>query len=151
MRALDVSYDEPSMNENLETVQLWPTLKSPAPIMTKNKFRALDDFNPDDEDESEVLKALAALTPNVSTSSARAMSQRAKKGQPRADQILVSLDFVPLPGMLKLDVFIFRMLILRPMMNTLVYEHLLTLVPVQMLHGRGNSRTGPRLTPLRSL
>ena len=86
VRALDVAYDEPFASEHLETVKLWPTLKSPAPIVTKNKFRALDDFNPDDEDESEVLKALSALTPNVSMASERAVPQRIKKGQRKADQ-----------------------------------------------------------------
>ena len=86
VKALDVSYDEPPMPEHSETVTLWPTLRSPAPTVTKNKFRALGDFSSDDEDESEVLKALAALTPNVSKSSARSMSQRAKKGQPKTAQ-----------------------------------------------------------------
>lgn len=86
VKALEVSYDAPFENEHLETVKRWPTLRSPAPIVTKNKFRALDDFHSDDEDESEVLKALSALTPNVSMASERALPQRIKKGQRKDDK-----------------------------------------------------------------
>ena len=86
VRALDVAYDEPSLNEHSETVKLWPTLRSPAPVVTRNKFRALNDFDSDDDDESEVLKALSALTPKVSLASEKALPQRVKKGQHKVER-----------------------------------------------------------------
>ena len=71
----------PVASEFAETVTLWPTLRSPAPISTSNKYDAFSGF--DDDDETEVVKALAALSPNVMKSSDRSLPQRVKRYRQR--------------------------------------------------------------------
>ena len=65
--------------EHAETTSLFPILRSPPPISTANKFHAFESEASDDDDESEVMRALAALTPSVSRASDKSISQRARK------------------------------------------------------------------------
>ena len=81
VKALSVAPVTSPAPEFDETVSLWPTLRSPAPIATSNKYATFADS--DDEDETEVVKALAALSPNVMRSSDRSLPQRVKKSRQR--------------------------------------------------------------------
>jgi hypothetical protein len=65
--------------EHIETLPLWPMM-AVTPTPTSNKFSVLEDDDGDNE-ENEVLKALAALTPNVQRASDKARPQRAKKSK----------------------------------------------------------------------
>jgi hypothetical protein len=66
---IDESDDIPT-GEHDETVRLWPVLPRPPPVDVTNAFDALAEDDSDDE-ESELVKALAALTPNISRQSDR--------------------------------------------------------------------------------
>ena len=78
VKALGIATGRHEPGEYPETVKLWPALKSPVPTPVKNRYAAIGDTDYDDDDESEVVKALAALTPHVSTAG---QSQRARKAQ----------------------------------------------------------------------
>ena len=82
VRAVGVSSMSEAPTEFRETVPLWPTLKSPVPISTSNKYAVFSDDD-DDDDESEVVKALSALTPNVTTSSVKSKPQSVRRSQLR--------------------------------------------------------------------
>ena len=69
-------------DEHEETLPVWPVLPMPAPIPISNGFGSLTDWDDYDDDESEVVKALAAITPNISHSRDR-VSQKTRRAQPR--------------------------------------------------------------------
>ena len=70
-------------DEHSETCRLWPVLPMPAPLPMSNGFEALADGNDHDDDETEVMKALAAITPKVTRISDRT-SQKTSNSQRRA-------------------------------------------------------------------
>ena len=74
--AIGISSNDLSGAEHSETIPLWPMLRMPSPTPVHNKYGNLVDS--DDEDESDVLKALAAIIPHVSLASGR-MSQKARR------------------------------------------------------------------------
>ena len=61
-----------------ETVRMWPVMGIPEPVTTSNYFGAFGDEDIDD-DESEVVKALSQLTPNIQFSSQKTKPQKQKK------------------------------------------------------------------------
>ena len=65
-------------SEHPETVPIWPVLPLPPPVALRNKYGLLTDFEHNDADESDVVKAWAAITPNVSRASDD-LSQKARK------------------------------------------------------------------------
>ena len=78
---ISVTTDEPEDHE--ETTLLWPLIRSPPPrpTVTSNKFADLCDSEDSDDDESEMLKALAQLTSKISTGPKQTQSQKKKKGK----------------------------------------------------------------------
>ena len=75
-RVACVNVDSPS-GELEETVRIWPIIPMPQPIPTSNAFAGLDDSE-DDDDESEVVKALSQLTSNVNLLSHK-QSQKSRR------------------------------------------------------------------------
>ena len=63
-----------------EETYLWPRIRAPPPLPTSvsNKFSALCDFDPDDDNESDVLQALAQLTSKVQVGPKLTQSQNRK-------------------------------------------------------------------------
>ena len=74
--------------EHDETCRLFPMMKLPPPVETNNKFSALHDQDSDDDDENDVVKALASLTSNVQLASDKARSQRERRSKnPRGKRL----------------------------------------------------------------
>ena len=70
-------FDDDDDHEYPETM-IWPVLPMPSPAPTHNKYDSLMQSDDEDDDESEVMKALAALTPKVSLTSGSS-SQKIRK------------------------------------------------------------------------
>ena len=70
-------FDDDDDHEYPETM-IWPVLPMPSPAPTHNKYDSLMQSDDEDDDESEVMKALAALTPKVSLTSG-CSSQKTRK------------------------------------------------------------------------
>ena len=66
--------------EHAETMPLFPMMKLPSAYESPNKFSALNDGDSDD-DEDDVVKALASLTSNVQLASTRALSQKERRAK----------------------------------------------------------------------
>ena len=66
-------------NDHEETL-LWPLIRCPPPLPTSvsNKFSALSDSDGDDDDETDVMKALAQLTSSIQVGPKQTQSQRRK-------------------------------------------------------------------------
>ena len=72
------STDKPTEHE--ETVHIFPVLPMPTPVITHNKYGTLTDFSDDDDDESDLVKALSAITPNVHMKNDH-VSQKTRRSQ----------------------------------------------------------------------
>ena len=81
LRAVNVGPVLPDEDaEHAETNMLFPLMKIPPPFANPNKFSALSDGDSDD-DENDVMKALASLTSNVQLASSRSLSQKARRAR----------------------------------------------------------------------
>ena len=60
-----------------ETVRVWPIMPIPKPVTTSNSFMNLSETD-DEDDESEVVRALSQLTPNITLSSQK-QSQKSRR------------------------------------------------------------------------
>ena len=74
-------------DEHSETLRMWPVLPMRNPISTNNGYGILTDLEDSDDDESDVLKALSAISSNVVRADERT-SQRVRKSQHRAKNSL---------------------------------------------------------------
>ena len=79
--------------EHAETTPLFPMMKLPSGVETNNKFSALDDDDSED-DESDIVKALASLTSNVQLASDRALSQKARRAKKPTGMNLAHLNAI---------------------------------------------------------
>ena len=68
--------------EHPETVPIWPVLPMPTPAPLHNKYDALMDSEDEDGDESDVVKALSAITSNITLASQHT-SQKSRRAKSR--------------------------------------------------------------------
>ena len=124
--------------EHSETyVPLWPLMRSPPPAPTSihKKLLALDDNNGEiDDDESEVVKALSMLTPNVRRADGLTQSQRRNNGKLNMARITA------LAKQVKSGEIHCRISCLIAMRNITAYGRLWTQALVSTAHRRSNSR-----------
>ena len=76
--AINVTQDGETDLEHAETIPIWPVLPMPSPTPLQNQYGTLMDYNDEDCDESDVVKALAAITSHVSRASDH-LSQKTRR------------------------------------------------------------------------
>ena len=89
--AVGISPTDDSSSEHSETVNIWPVLPMPAPVVTHNRYGAFTES--DDEDESDVVKALSMITSNVSMMSDH-MSQKSRRAARKQSLNIAHLNAV---------------------------------------------------------